>query len=275
MQTVMAGAMRLPRLGLGTWRLRGRECTEAVLSALELGYRHIDTAEAYGNEEAVGEALAGTSVPRREFVVTTKVWWDHLTPDAMRRALEGSLGRLHTPYVDLYLIHWPAPDMNLAAALHQMMAFREQGLVRHIGVANFPMTLLRQAVEEIGAPIVCNQVECHVNLGQSRVLGYLRSKGMALVAYRPLGGGRFADAAALRGIADAHGATPAQVALAWLLHQDGVAAIPKAAGRARQQANLAAADLALDAEDLAALAALPKGDRHVSPGWAPAWDPPG
>jgi 2,5-diketo-D-gluconate reductase B len=274
MQTVMAGALRLPRLGLGTWRLRGRECTEAVLSALELGYRHIDTAEAYGNEEAVGEALAVTPVPRDEFVLTTKVWFDHLTPVTMRRALMGSLGRLRTPYVDLYLIHWPAEDMDLAAALHQMMAFQEQGLVRHIGVANFPLKLLRQA-EEIGAPIVCDQVECHVNLGQSRLLGYLRPKGMALVAYRPLGGGRLADAAALRGIADAHGATPAQVALAWLLHQDGVAVIPKAAGRPRQQANLEAADLALDAEDLAALAALPKDDRHVSPGWAPPWDPPG
>ena len=143
--------------------------------------------------------------------------------------MDDSLRQLRTPYVDLFLIHWPAPDMDLGAALGQMVRFQEQGLARHIGVANFTVALLRRAVEEIGAPIVCNQVEYHVGLGQSHVLDYLRSKGMALTAYCPVGQGKLADNPVLQSIAEKHAATAPQVALAWLLRQDNVAAIPKAA----------------------------------------------
>jgi 2,5-diketo-D-gluconate reductase B len=274
MQTIAAGGMRMPRLGLGTWGMRGAACTDAVLRALGHGYRHIDTAQMYGNEEAVGAALAAAAVARGEIHLTTKVWWENLRPDALRRALDDSLRKLRTPYVDLYLIHWPAPDMDLAVVLGQMLRFREQGLVRHIGVSNFTVALLRQAIEEIGAPIVCNQVEYHVNLEQSRLLAYLRSKGLALTAYCPLGRGGLAGNKALARIAGKHGVSAAQVALAWLLGQDGVAAIPKAARDENQLANLAALDVRLDADDLAAIAALPKHERLVDPaGFAPAWDP--
>ena len=270
---MVAGAMHMPKLGLGTWGLRGAACTDAVLRALDHGYRHIDTAQMYGNEDSVGEALARTPVPRADIHLTTKVWWENLQPDSMRRAMDDSLRQLRTPYVDLYLIHWPAPRMDLAAALGQMVRFQEQGLARHIGVSNFTVALLREAVERIGAPIVCNQVEYHVNLDQSRVLSYLRSKGLALVAYCPLGRGGLAGDRVLARIAVKHGVSAAQVALAWLLAQDGVAAIPKAAHDQNQLANLAAADLRLDADDLSAIAALPKDRRLVDPGgFAPAWD---
>jgi 2,5-diketo-D-gluconate reductase B len=275
MTTISAGGMRMPKLGLGTWRMTGAGCTDAVLRALDHGYRHIDTAEMYGNEAAVGAALAGTDVPRGDIHLTTKVWWENLQPEAMRRSMETSLRKLRTPYVDLYLIHWPAPGMDLAAALGQMVRFQEAGIARHIGVSNFTVALLRQAVEDIQAPIVCNQVEYHVTLGQSRVLTCLRAKGLALTAYCPLGRGGLAGNAVLERIAAKHGATAAQVALAWLLGQDGVAAIPKASRNENQRANLAALELSLDADDLAAIARLPKTDRLVDPaGFAPAWDPP-
>jgi 2,5-diketo-D-gluconate reductase B len=272
MQAIDAHGLRLPKLGLGTYRMHGPACTEAVLGALERGYRHIDTAQMYGNEDAVGAALAATAVPRAEIHVTTKVWWENLAPDAMKRAMDASLSQLRTFYVDLYLIHWPAPRMDLPAALAQLVRFREQGLARHIGVSNFPVALLKRAVEEIGAPIACNQFEYHVLLDQSKLVAYARSRGIAVTAYCPLAQGRLADHPALEAIAARHGCTTAQVALAWLLQQDGVAAIPKAGREASQRANLAALDIRLDDADRAAIAALPKSQRFVSPGFAPAWD---
>jgi 2,5-diketo-D-gluconate reductase B len=269
---ITAQGMRMPRLGLGTWQMRGAECTTSVLGALERGYRHIDTAQMYGNEEAVGAALAATSVPRSQIHVTTKVWSDNLAPDDLQRSLEGSLKALRTDYVDLFLIHWPSPSMDLAAALARMGRLHEQGKVRNIGVSNFTVALLKQAVEQIGAPIACNQVEYHVLLDQSKVLAYLRAHGVALTAYCPLAKGGLAEHPQLAAIARKHRATAAQVALKWLLDQDGVAAVPKAARAESQQANLDALNITLDGADRAAIAALPKNGRCVDPSWAPAWD---
>ena len=186
MEMITSHGLRMPKLGLGTWRMKGDECREAVERAFSLGYRHIDTAEMYGNEEDVGRALAGARLPRADIHVTTKVWWDHLAPDAMRNAIETSLRKLQTDYVDLYMIHWPAPDMNLPQALETMMKLKEEGLIHAIGVCNFPVALLRQAVEEIGAPVAANQVEYHVLLGQQPVLDYLQKHDMALTAYCPI-----------------------------------------------------------------------------------------
>jgi 2,5-diketo-D-gluconate reductase B len=264
--------MRMPELGLGTWRMSGAACAESVQTALGLGYRHIDTAEMYGNEEAVGEAMAHGGVPRPQIHLTTKVWWDHLAGDGIDRAIEGSLARLRTDYVDLYLIHWPAPDMDLPHAIQSLLRVKERGLARAIGVANFPVALLRRAVEEIGAPIACNQFEYHVLLGQERLVNYCRSKGIAVVAYAPLAQGRLAQHEELQAIAHKHKATAAQVALKWLLEQDGVAAIPKAQRRETQQANLDALRIELDDTDRAAIAMLPKDKRFVNPGFAPEWD---
>jgi 2,5-diketo-D-gluconate reductase B len=272
MNMITAHGMTMPKLGLGTWRLKGEECTTAVLGALDRGYRHIDTAQMYGNEDAVGAALAATPVKRADIHLTTKVWWENLAPDAMKRAMDNSLTQLRTPYVDLYLIHWPAPQMDLPAALAQLVKFKEQGLARHIGVSNFPIALLKRAIEEIQAPIACNQFEYHVLLNQTKLVAYARSKGLAVTAYCPLAQGRLADHPTLDTIAQKHGCTPAQVALAWLLTQDGVAAIPKAGRAESQLANLAALDIRLDDSDRAAIAALPKNQRFVAPSFAPAWD---
>ena len=264
--------LRMPKLGLGTWRLKGAECVAAVQGALSRGYRHIDTAQMYGNEEAVGETLANTEVARGDIHLTTKVWWENLAPDAMKRAMDASLSQLRTGYVDLYLIHWPSPSMDLAAALGQMVAFQEQGLARNIGVSNFPIALLKRAVEEIQAPIAVNQFEYHVLLDQSKLVAYARSKGVAVTAYCPLAQGRLADHESLAVIAKKHGVSTAQVALKWLLDQEGVAAIPKAGRAESQQSNLDAQKLVLDDADRAAIAALPKDQRFVNPGFAPAWD---
>ncbi len=272
MEMITAQGMRMPKLGLGTWRMKGPNCVEAVQGALGLGYRHIDTAEMYGNEDAVGEAVANSGLRRGEVHVTTKVWHDHLGAEAMQRAIDASLQRLRTDYVDLYLIHWPSPDMDLPDALANLQRVKEQGKARAIGVANFPVALLRRAMEELRAPIACNQIEYHVLLDQSAVLGYAQTQGVPVVAYCPLAQGKLAGNEELQVIARKHGATPAQVALKWLLEQPGVAAIPKAARRESQQANLDALRIQLDDADCAAIAALPKTQRMVNPGWAPVWD---
>ncbi|GLH81378.1 oxidoreductase [Bradyrhizobium sp. SSBR45G] len=272
MNVIETQGIRLPKLGLGTYRMQGTVCREAVERALALGYRHIDTAEMYANEDAIGAALAAAAVPRAELHVTTKVWPENLAPDAIRRAFETSLKKLRLDFVDLYLIHWPAKGMNLPAALETLMALKAEGRTRAIGVANFTVALLKQAVEEIQAPIACNQVEYHVMLDQSKLMAYMASRSIPLVAYCPLAQGRAAADETLAAIGRKHGASAAQVALKWLLDQDRVAAIPKAARGESQQANWDAMKLPLDDEDRAAIAALPKDKRFVNPGFAPDWD---
>jgi 2,5-diketo-D-gluconate reductase B len=272
MDMITTRGLRMPKLGLGTFRMKGDACREAVERALSLGYRHVDTAEMYGNESEVGAAIAGARLPRDDIHLTTKVWWENLAPEAIRASLEASLTKLQTDHVDLYLIHWPSPNMDLPAALATLVRLQEQGLARAIGVSNFPVALLKRAVEEIGAPIAVNQVEYHVLLGQSAVLDYARAHEVAVIAYCPLAQGKLAGHEELSVIAGKHDATPAQVALKWLLDQPGVAAIPKAARRESQVANLEAMKLVLDDADRAAIAALPKTQRMVNPGFAPAWD---
>jgi 2,5-diketo-D-gluconate reductase B len=262
----------LPRLSLGTFRLKDDACVAAVKGALGLGYRHIDTAEMYGNEAAIGAGIKAAGIARNDLHVTTKVWHENLAPDAICRAFDASLTKLGLDYVDLYLVHWPAPGMNLPAMFETLMKLKAEGRTRAIGVANFTLPLLKRVVEEIGAPIACNQVEYHVFLDQTKVLGYLRSKSIPLVAYCPLAQGKVADDAVLQKIGAKHHASAAQVALKWLLDQDGVAAIPKASRALSQQANLDALKLTLDEDDRRAIAALPKNQRLVTGGFAPDWD---
>ncbi len=272
MELITTRGLRMPKLGLGTWRLKGDECREAVERALSLGYRHLDTAEMYGNEEAVGAALAGARLARDSVHVTTKVWYDHLAPAAIRQALEASLGKLQTDHVDLYMIHWPSPDMNLPRALETLTRLQEEGLTRAIGVCNFPVALLRQAVEQVGAPIAANQIEYHVLLDQSLVLDYARAHDVAVTAYCPVAQGKLADHEELAAIGRKHNASAVQVALKWLLDQPGVAAIPKASRRESQVANLEAMKIELDDADREVIAMLPKDRRLVSPAFAPVWD---
>ena len=272
MESLQTQGISLPRLGLGTFRLQGDACRAAVESALGLGYRHIDTAEMYGNEDAIGPAIAASGVARKDLHVTTKVWNENLEPDAIRRAFDSSLKKLRLDHVDLYLVHWPSPDMKLPAVLETLMKLKEEGRTRAIGVANFNIALLKQAVEEIKAPIACNQIEYHVLLDQTPIRKYMAGKSIPLVAYCPLAQGRAASNATLMAIGKKHNASAAQVALKWLLDQDGVAAIPKASREESQKANLGALKVKLDDDDRKAIAALPKDQRFVKPGFSPIWD---
>ncbi|WP_315832060.1 aldo/keto reductase [Bradyrhizobium prioriisuperbiae] len=272
MDNLTTQGISLPRLGLGTFRLQGDACRTAVESALSLGYRHIDTATMYGNEEAVGAAIAASGIARADLHVTTKVWHDQLAPDAIRRACDVSLDKLRLDRVDLYLVHWPSPTMNLGAVFDSLVKLKEEGCTRAIGVCNFTLPLLRESIETIGAPIACNQIEYHVLLEQTPIHTYLAGKAIPIVAYAPLAQGRLAEHPQLTAIAKKHDASPAQVALKWLLDQDGVAAIPKAGRPASQQSNLDALKLRLDDDDRRVIAALPKNQRFVNPGFAPAWD---
>jgi 2,5-diketo-D-gluconate reductase B len=270
--TVQTQGLTMPRLGFGTFRMPGNECQPVVESALELGYRHIDTAEMYENEEAVGAAIAASGIARSALHVTTKVWHDHLAPDAIGRSLETSLEKLRLDFVDLYMVHWPSSSMDLPAVLETIQGLREAGLTRAVGVCNFNMQLLKVVLEDIGAPIACHQVEYHPFLGQEAMLTYLRAQGIPLVAYAPLAQGRAANDPVLVRVGKKHGVTAAQVAIAWLLDQPGVVAIPKAQRRETQRANLDALDIRLDDADRKAIAALPKNQRFVNPPFAPQWD---
>jgi 2,5-diketo-D-gluconate reductase B len=272
MEYLQTQGISLPRLGLGTFRMQGEACRTAVESALSLGYRHIDTAEMYGNEEAIGAALAAAGVPRRDLHVTTKVWHENLAPDAIRRAFDASLKKLRLDHVDLYLVHWPSKNMNLPAIFETLMKLKGEGRTRAIGVANFTVALLKTVVEDIQAPVACNQVEYHVMLDQTRLRKYLAAKSIPLVAYCPLAQGKVASDPTLTAIGRKHGASAAQVALKWLLDQDGVAAIPKASRAESQKANLDALNVGLDDKDMKAIAGLPKDRRCVNPAFGPAWD---
>jgi len=269
---VNAQGLNMPKLGLGTWPMLGEECTRAVEQALTLGYRHVDTAAAYNNEDAVGQALANSPTPREQIHVTTKVWWDQLQPDAMRHSMDRSLKALRSEYVDLFMLHWPATDWDLPRTIDTLVSFKEQGLARNIGVANFPLPLLRKVVEELGAPLSALQVEYHVLLGQNALLNYARQHDLALTAYTPLARNKVSQLPAIQQIAAKHDVLPTQVALKWLLDQPNVAAIPKASSEANQLANLSALDVQLDDEDRALIASLSKRERLVSPEFAPVWD---
>src|SRR5216683_6370480 len=219
MEHLQTQGISLPKLGLGTFRMQGNTCRAAVESALALGYRHLDTAEMYANEEAIGAAIAASGVPRKDLHVTTKVWNENLAPDAIRRAFDASLKKLRLDQIDLYLVHWPASNMNLPAMFETLMKLQQEGRTRAIGVANFNVALLKTVVEDIKAPIACNQVEYHVMLDQTPLRKYLAAKSIPLVAYCPLAQGRVADDDALAAIGAKHNASAAQVALKWLLDQ--------------------------------------------------------
>ncbi|MBZ9790016.1 aldo/keto reductase [Rhizobium sp. 3T7] len=272
METIETHGVAIPRLGLGTFRMPGDAARPVVESGLELGFRHIDTAAMYDNEAAVGAALAASGINRADLFVTTKVWYDKLSPDALRRSFDTSLGKLRLDHIDLFLVHWPSANMNMSATLDAITKLKEEGLARAIGVCNFNLPMIRHAIEEIGAPIAVHQVEYHPFLSQTPMLDYLRRKGIPMTAYAPLAQGRAAKDSVLARIGEKHSATAAQIAIAWLLDQENLIAIPKAARPSSQRANLDALNIHLDEEDRAAIAALPKDLRYVDPPFAPDWE---
>lgn len=272
MDLITTFGLRMPRLGLGTFRMTGAPCQAAVESALGLGYRHIDTGQMYANQDAVGDAWVASGIARQDLHITSKGHHGIQSKEEFRSACEESLRLLRTDYLDLYMLHWPRPGTNLPEALETLMRLQQQGLVRRIGVANCTVAHLKVAIEEVRAPIVANQIEYHVMIDQTPVLTYMRAKKLAVIAHVPLAQGRLADNAVLASIGRRYDATAAQVALAWLLDQPDVAAIPKAARRENQLANLEATELKLDDADRQAIAALPKNLRTVNPSFAPTWD---
>ena len=265
METVDVHGTQVPALGYGTWELEGEDCLRGVATALELGYRHIDTAQVYGNEEQVGEAIAASGVDREEVFLTTKVWNSRLEPERVRTSTEDSLRKLRTDYVDLLLIHWPVRMDILPATLEAMDALRAEGKVRRVGVSNFTPSQLRQATSL--TRIFCNQVEYHPYLAQDALREACREHGLMLTAYSPLARGEVTDDPVLREIGEAHGKNPVQVTLRWLIQQDGVATVPKATSRPHIEANLAIFDFTLTQEECARIAALDNGRRMVDPGW--------
>ena len=262
----------VPALGMGTWQLTGAQCTRMVTAALDIGYRHIDTAQAYENEAQVGAGLAAAAVPRADIFLTTKVWMSNLAGDRLIRSTEKSLRRLATDYVDLLLLHWPSDAVPMAESLDALRQLQARGLVRHIGVSNYTVALLAEAIDTHGADLLCNQVEYHPLLSQRVLLQAMQARGMILTAYSPLGRGQALQAPEIRTVAEKHGRTPAQVALRWLIEQDGVAVIPKAGSEAHARSNLAIFEFALDAEDQASIAAINGDRRLIDPSWSPAWD---
>jgi 2,5-diketo-D-gluconate reductase B len=273
MKHVTVKGTAVPALGLGTWRLSGRGCHDTVRIALELGYRHVDTAEMYGNDTEVGRAIRESAVAREEIFLTTKVSPGNLRAAAVARSAEDSLRRLGLPYVDLLLVHWPSREAPLGETLGAFAALRDAGKTRHIGVSNFNVELLREAVERHGADLLCNQVEYHPYLSQAAVLAAVRHYGMMLTAYAPVAKGRAVGDKALAAIGRKYGKSAAQVCLRWLIDQDGVVAIPKAASRAHLAANLDIFDFTLAPADRAAIDALSGDNRLVDfGGWSPDWD---
>jgi len=266
--------MNMPTIGAGTFRLQGQAAIDSVANALDLGYRHIDTAQIYGNEGEVGTALAGSGVPRAEVFVTTKIWTEHLAGDALIPSLEESLRKLRLDQVDLTLIHWPSPGgaVPVAESMAALMEARARGLTRAIGVSNFTIPLLQEAINAIGAAsIATNQVELHPYLQNRAVAAFAREHGIKLTAYMPLAYGKVLDDAVIKAIAARRNATPAQVTLAWLLAQ-GYTVIPSSTRRANLASNLGSTRLVLDAADIAAIDALERGERLVDPDFAPTWD---
>jgi 2,5-diketo-D-gluconate reductase B len=263
--------VEIPKLGLGTWQLTGAACERAVAEALALGYRHVDTARMYANEAEVGRAIAAAGVAREELFLTTKLLPSALSADGVRRQLDGSLSDLGLDHVDLLLIHWPATDGTpLAETLGAMVDAQQQGAVRHLGVSNFPSAMVREALEL--APIVCDQVEYHPYLGQPALLALARERDLMLTAYSPLAQGEVLCDPTIEKIAQAHGKTPGQVVLRWLLDQPNVAAIPKASSREHRAANLDIFDFELTDDQRDAIAGLERGRRTIDPSFGPDWD---
>ncbi len=270
---VSANGASIPALGFGTWRLRDDTCTDAVQYALQAGYRHIDTAAIYENEQAVGKGVKLSGVPRDEIFVTTKIWRDFVAPEALIGAAEASLKRLGLSQVNLLLIHWPVPEVPLAGTIKALCAAKRKGLTRHIGISNFTMPLIEQAVALADEPLVTNQCEYHPALDQTKVRTTCFKHGLSFTSYCPLGRGDLFTHPTIAAIAAATGRSAAQIVLRWHIQQPQTIAIPKSAHKERIVENFQIFDFVLtDAQmrQISALATL--NGRTINPDFAPEWD---
>ena len=266
----LAGGDMMPVVGLGTWTLKGDACSEAVREALTAGYRHIDTAEMYANEEDVRRGIEASGVARGDLFITSKAWRDHLHRDDVVAACEGSLKRLGTDYLDLYLIHWPNKDVPLEETFEGFKELLERGLVRAVGVSNFSMKLLDEALlvaDRLGVPLSVNQVEFHPFLYQQSLLEHCKERGVQVVGYSPLARGGVVDDDTLVRIAGERKVSPAQVALRWAL-QRGLVVIPKGSSSNHILTNLDVFGFSLGEEEMKVIDGLDEGRRQVNPSFA-------
>jgi len=270
---VSAHGARIPLLGLGTWDLRGRVCTEMVQAALDLGYRHIDTAEMYDNERAVGEGLKASGVKREDVFLTTKIWPAHFSASDLPRAAAECLARLGVTTVDLLLLHWPNPQIPLPETIGALCKVKRDGLARHIGISNFNVALIEAAWQATTEPLVCDQVECHPYLDQSKVLAACRKHGMAMTAYSPIAQGKAGGDKILARIGAAHKKTAAQVSLRFLVQQN-IVVIPRTSKAKRLAENAAIFDFSLSDGEMADISALSHAGRRLIPAGfgRPDWD---
>jgi 2,5-diketo-D-gluconate reductase B len=271
--TLAAHGAEIPAIGSGASGL-GHVRAEHVATALKAGYRQIDTARKYGTEPAVGEGIRTSGIPRGEIFVCTKVSHEHLHASDFARSVDDSLAALGLDYVDLLLVHWPEKNTPLAETMGALAKAKRQGLTRHIGVANFNVAMLDEAIRLCSEPLVTLQVECHPYLDQTKVIAACRERGLVLTAYCPLARGRLLGDAVLTDIGRRYGKTCAQVALRWLMQQNIIAAIPRSSNAERIAENIDVFDFALDEDDIRRISALKRPDgRTANPaGRAPAWD---
>ncbi|MGE6743404.1 aldo/keto reductase [Allorhizobium pseudoryzae] len=275
MHNVSANGAHIPALGFGTFRMPGADVLRVLPKAIAFGFRHIDTAQIYGNEAEVGEAIAGSGVARGDIFLTTKVWVDKFAHDAFLASVDESLKKLKTDYVDLLLLHWPQSDVPLAERMGSLNAVKAAGKVRHIGISNFNIQMMREAAELSEAKIATNQVEYHPYLDQSKLLDAARQLGISLTAYYLMADGKVPNDPVLKEIGAKHGKTAAQVVLRWAVQQDGVIALSKTATESRLKENFDIFDFELSADEMQAIQALSKPDgRIVNPAHLrpPHWD---
>lgn len=272
MEFVTAHGATIPRIGLGTWELKGRSCARTVEQALRAGYKLIDTAEVYENEREVGDGIRASGLRRAEVFVTTKIWPDHLAPRELERATKASLARLRLSEVDLLLVHWPNPRISLAETIGALCKMKQVGFARNIGVSNFTVALLDEAAKHATEPLVVNQIEWHPRLDQSKVVAACQRHGMAVIAYSPMARGAVLSEQVMRDIAAAHGKSPAQVSLRFIVQEGGVV-VPRTARLDRLTENLDIFNFTLQDDEMAAIRALARpGGRIVDWSGAPKWD---
>lgn len=266
--------VEMPVLGFGTWKLTGKECVQSVKDAMDIGYRHIDTAQIYENEAEVGQGIKNAGVLRDKFFLTTKVWRSNFeSADTALASIEESLKKLQVDYVDLLLVHWPFPEYEIGKMLDPLLDAQEKGMARLIGVSNFTVAQMDEAREYSAGKVLVNQVEYHPALSQKPVLDYIQKHDMALTAYSPLGRGKSLEEKVLIDIAAEHDKTPAQICLRWAIQQGRVAAIPKSATKANIESNFNIFDFELSDTEMKKISGLAREDgRQVNPDFAPQWD---
>ena len=278
MPNVNQSQTKIPSLGVGTFRLKDDEAYNSVTMALEVGFRHIDTAQIYGNEEAVGraikDAITNNVVAREDLFVTTKVWNDKLNKASFVDSVKESLEKLQLSYVDLLLIHWPSPENgeSMEEYLGELLRVKELGLTQEIGISNFTVAQIEEAVSILGEGVIAtNQVEVHPYLTNENVRAVCEKHGITVTGYMPFAVGKVLKDETITAIADKHGVSTAEVVVAWELAH-GLVTIPSSTKRKNLESNFKALELTLDADDIAKIDALDCGDRQANPDFSPAWD---